>query len=260
MDLFFKKDIQSLLKSHGLKPSKGLGQNFLVNRHIADKIIESAELSKKDVVLEIGPGIGNLTLELAKKAGKVIAVEKDRKMAELLDVESINEDILKFNAFPERYKVVANLPYYIASHAIRKLLETENQPQLMILMVQKEVGQRICAKPPDMSLLAVSVQFYSSPKIVSYVKKEDFWPKPKVDSAILKITDIRKKEDSSSFFKIVKAGFSNPRKQLLNNLSKVLSKDKVSKILLENNINPSQRPETLSIEDWERLWLCKSML
>jgi 16S rRNA (adenine1518-N6/adenine1519-N6)-dimethyltransferase len=158
---------------------------------------------------------------------------------------------------------VANLPFYLTAPVIRKFLESDCQPKEMILMVQKEVGQRICAKPPDMNLLAVSVQFYAEPKIISYISKKSFWPQPKVDSAIIKITPLGLSEistivrllDRDLFFRIVKAGFSQPRKQILNNLSKKLklNKEEVKSWLLKNNIQPGQRAETLTIKDWINL-------
>ena len=315
MEVIPRKNIKNLLGKYGVRPSKGLGQNFLVDKRVLGKIIEAANLGKENTVLEIGAGIGTLTLELAKKAKKVIAVEKDPKMCEILhetmkgyeNVEIIQGDILKLEIFnfqfsifkqkpnaknqmPKtkckiqntRYKVVANLPYYITSPVIRKFLEAENPPSEMILMVQKEVAQRICARPPRMNLLAVSVQFYAEPKIVSYVSKNSFWPSPKVDSAIIKIARNKNQEtvNKELFFKIVKAGFSQPRKQILNNLSKGLAlrsstaahskpspnglalsspnglkleKATIQAWLLKNNIQPTQRAETLNIQDWINL-------
>jgi len=286
MELTSAKVIKNLLEKYGIRPFKGWGQNFLIDKFILKKIIDSADLKKSDIVLEIGPGIGTLTQELAKKvhpvkslrskfngAGKVIAVEKDRKMAEILrellecwnvkNVEIIQEDVLKLDPKPytlKPYKVVANLPYYIVSPVIRKFLEgVDVKPRQMILMVQKEVAQRICAKPPDMNLLAVSVQFYAKPEILFYVSKNSFWPSPKVDGAVLKIIPLtdtnRKLTDTKLFFQIVKAGFSQPRKQLCNNLANglKLNKEKTKNWLLENQINPIQRAETLSIEDWLNL-------
>jgi len=261
--------LKEILRKYGASPIKRLGQNFLIDKNVLKKIVEAAELSINDVVLEVGPGIGNLTIELAKKIKKVIAVEKDKRMVEILkerlkeerieNVEIINEDILKFlPSFKMRgsYKVVANIPYYLTSRLIRNLLEMERKPKLIVLMVQKEVAQRICAKPPKMNLLAVSVQFYAKPKIVSFVSKNCFWPRPKVDSAIIKIEP--KKEDLTDkdlFFKIVKAGFSQPRKQLINNLSKKLKEKKeiIKKFLSEAKILPIKRAEALSIEDWKKL-------
>ncbi len=267
-----KKTVKKLLKKYGLRPLKGLGQNFLIDRGVFRKIIKAANLSKKDVVLEIGPGIGNLTLELAKTAKRVVAIEKDKKMSKALkeilrywdikNIEIINKDVLKISArykiLNTKYKLVANLPYYITSPLIRKFLEMKKKPKEMILMVQKEVAKRICSLPPKMSILAISVQFYAKPQIISFVSKKSFWPQPKVDSAIIKI--IPKKLKTSNkfnrlFFKIVKAGFSHPRKQLINNFSKELKldKEKVKNWLLKNKVNPIQRAETLSLRDWQKL-------
>jgi len=266
MDITSRKNIKDLLKKHQLRPLKRFGQNFLIDKRALRRIVAAADLSSQDTVLEIGPGIGTLTQELAKKAGKVIAIEKDRNMVDILketlkdfkNVQMVKGDILKIEKLKiENYKVVANLPYYIVAPVIRKFLEMiEVRPQSMILMVQKEVGQRICAKPPHMSLLAISVQFYATPEIISYVSKKSFWPQPKVDAAIIKI--IPKKQRTvlcNLFFKIVKAGFSQPRKQLINNLSLGLKYDKkkVEAWLLKNKIQPTQRAETLAIRDWLNL-------
>jgi 16S rRNA (adenine1518-N6/adenine1519-N6)-dimethyltransferase len=281
MDLTPIKVIKILLEKYGARPFKGWGQNFLIDKSVLRKIIESANLKPNDIVLEIGPGIGTLTQELAKRVKKVIAVEKDPKMEEILrellecwnvrNVKIIKGDILKLDLKPytlNPYKIVANLPYYIVSPVIRKFLElTEVRPLEMILMVQKEVAQRICAKPPDMNLLAVSVQFYAEPEILFYVSKSSFWPRPKVDGTVLKIIPLtntnRKLTDTKLFFQIVRAGFSQPRKQLVNNLSEMLAlslpngvkldKEKVKNWLLKNGIQPSQRAETLSVEDWIKL-------
>jgi 16S rRNA (adenine1518-N6/adenine1519-N6)-dimethyltransferase len=279
MALTDKKTVSELLKSYSLRPSKRLGQNFLIDEKVLNKTIGAADLQSKDTILEIGSGIGTLTAELAKKVHKVIAIEKDPKMCGILretlafeNIEIINEDVLRFNPkykiHDTKYKIVANLPYYIASPVIRKFLESENPPEIMVLMLQKEVAQRICAKPPEMSLLTISVQFYAKPEIVSYVSKECFWPQPKVDSAILKISDINPPfgaQDSKIpprlFFTIVKAGFSHPRKQIQNNLNVILTTNEglkldktiISKWLAKNNIHPARRAETLSLNDWINL-------
>ncbi|XOB42025.1 MAG: 16S rRNA (adenine(1518)-N(6)/adenine(1519)-N(6))-dimethyltransferase RsmA [Candidatus Nealsonbacteria bacterium] len=276
MDLTSKRDIKKLLKERRIQPSKRLGQNFLIDKAVIKKIIKEARLKTKDIVLEIGPGIGTLTQDLSKEAKKLITVEKDLKMYDILkellecwnvkNVELVKEDILKFNPLTYKlkaksYKVVANLPFYLTAPAIRKFLETKLPPELMILVVQKEVAQRICARPPKMNILAVSVQFYAKPEIISYVSKKSFWPSPKVDSAIIKITPtkpgdiIMKPGNVDLFFRIVKAGFSQPRKQLVNNLSKKLELNKqgVKFRLLKNNIQPTQRAETLFIKDWINL-------
>lgn len=258
---------KNLLKKYQIRPSKSLGQNFLINKKTAKKVIKTADLHSKDIVLEIGPGIGALTQELAKKAKQVIAVEKDPKMSEILkevlrdfkNVKVINKDILKITKMQEtitRYKVVANLPFYITAPTIRKFLEIKHPPEEMILITQKEVAQRICSKPSKMNLLAVSVQLYAKAEIISYVSKKSFWPQPKVDAAIIRIIPQKRALiNTALFFKIVKAGFKHPRKQLANNLRKELKldKEKVNLWLLKNNIQPSQRAETLTIKDWIKL-------
>ncbi len=277
MDLTSVETIKNLLSKYDARPNKLMGQNFLIDESKLKKIIETAQLTTEDTILEIGPGIGTLTKELAQKSKKVISIEKDRIMVEILketlkDYENI--EIIQGNALnithyslpTTNYKLVANIPYYLTSPLIRTLLESENRPSVIVLMVQKEVAQRICSEPPNMSLLAVSVQFYAKAEIISYVSKGCFWPSPKVDSAIIKITpfgwahsDFASREASErysdAFFKVVKAGFSQPRKQLANNLSKSLEKDKnqINSWLLENKINPKQRAETLSINDWKNL-------
>ncbi len=265
------ENVKILLKKYGIRPLKSLGQNFLINERVFDRIIRVAELSSNDIVLEIGPGVGNLTLRLGEKVKKVIAIEKDKKMCEILkkvlenqnikNIKIINQDALKLDFSPyiqKPYKLIANLPYYITSPVIRKFLELKKPPESMILMVQKEVAQRICAKPPKLSLLAVSVQFYAKPKIISYVSKKSFWPRPKVDSAIIKIIPLKmrwSKKYTEKFFEIVRAGFAHPRKQLINNLSKGLNleKQKIEKWLLKNEVRPEQRAETLDVEHWQKL-------
>lgn len=262
MNLTSAATIKELLSKYEAKPNKGLGQNFLIDKNILDKIVQAANIKNTDTVLEVGPGIGTLTQELAQKAKRVIAVEKDKSMIEILaetlsgftNVEVINNDILKIEqSLPAGYKLVANIPYYLTSPLIRLFLEAQSKPKEIVLLVQKEVAQRICSKPGDMSLLAVSVQFYANCEIVFNVSKNSFWPIPKVDSAIIKIIPAEKYKISAElFFKVVKAGFSHPRKQLIGNLSGQLNlpKEQVKDWLLKNNINSAQRAETLSVEDW----------
>jgi len=273
-------NLKQLLKKYNIRPSKRLGQNFLIDKSVLKKIIQASELKPNDIVLEIGPGLGILTLKLAKLVKKVIAVEKDKKMCKVLlemldagnvrNVKVVNKDILKIPNYELQimnYKLIANLPYYITSPVIRKFLEA-NPPaggsKLMVLMIQKEVAQRIIAQPPHMNLLAISVQFYAKPEIVSYVNKKSFWPQPKVDSAILRITP-RKNADSyaekrginpEQFFKIVKAGFSSRRKFLINNLSRELKiKNSKLKIIFDQiGLGQKSRAENLSIEDWIKLY------
>jgi len=265
------------LEKYNIRPIKHLGQNFLIDESVLEKIISAAEIRASDTILEIGPGLGILTFELAKKAGKVVAIEKDGALAKILaeeikkrniqNIEIINGDALKIeNSIPagrqtklkiENYKIVANIPYYLTSPLIRKFLETENKPQLMVLMLQKEVGQRICAKPGDMSILSIMVQFYAIPEIIDYVSKEAFYPKPKVDSSIVKITPKTNPEiDVEKFFTLVKAGFSAKRKFLINNLSKVLKIEncKLKIIFQQFGFDEKIRAEKLSVGDWLRLY------
>ncbi|HOK35188.1 MAG TPA: 16S rRNA (adenine(1518)-N(6)/adenine(1519)-N(6))-dimethyltransferase RsmA [Candidatus Pacearchaeota archaeon] len=258
-----------MLSNVNFKPKKYLGQNFLKDREVLKEITKAAEIQPDDIILEIGPGFGILTEELTKKAKKVIAIEKDERLVKILkekfkdfkNIEIIQGDVLKLTTenlqLTTNYKVVANLPYYITSPVIRKFLETENPPKLMVLMVQKEVAQRICSKPPKMSLLSIACQLYSKPKIVKIIKKDCFWPKPKVDSAIIKLITNNLKfitnEFREEFFKIVKAGFSSSRKQLKNNLKKIFG-DKTNEVLVKAGIDPARRAETLSVEDWMKIY------
>lgn len=278
---------KNLFKKYGIKPLKRFGQNFLIDKTVLKKTIDAAALSPEDTVLEIGSGMGILTIELAKRVKQVITVEKDRKMCEILqeildarnvrNVRNVNKDILKIGNWKftenwklkiDNYKVVANLPYYITSPVIRKFLEAKNPPELMVLMVQKEVAQRICAKPPHMNLLAVAVQFYASPphqkfgsggkpEIISYVSKKSFWPQPKVDSAIIKIVPQKTpKIDTEKFFKLVKKGFSAKRKMLINNLSRELKivNCKLKIVFDQVGLGQKLRAENLSVDDWLKLY------
>ena len=268
MDLTSPTQIKELLEKYHRKPSKGLGQNFLVNAPTLQKIVEAADLQDSDTVIEVGPGLGTLTQALATRAKKVIAIEKDRAMMPILketlagahNVEMIQGDVLESaNYVPPTtsYKLVANVPYYITSPIIRMFLEAPLVPETIVLMIQKEVAQRICAKPPKMSILAVSVQFYATAQIISYVSKGCFWPKPTVDSAIIKIVPYASKPlvEQKQFFEVVKAGFIHPRKQLANNFATTFKKPKaiIEDWLIKNNLNPLQRAETLRVEDWVNL-------
>ncbi|MDO9231243.1 MAG: 16S rRNA (adenine(1518)-N(6)/adenine(1519)-N(6))-dimethyltransferase RsmA [bacterium] len=268
-----------------MKPKKSLGQNFLRDTDVLEKIIQSANLKSDDLVIEIGPGEGVLTEKLFKHAGKVLAIELDSALANKLKkqykdskkIEIINADILNIN-LPEilkvetrhclvsteekiNYKVVANIPYYITSPIIQLFLETKFPPTEMILMVQKEVAERICARVGQMSILAVSVQYYAKPELLFYVNKKSFFPVPEVDSAVIKISKINNqqiinnKEEVKHFFRIVKAGFSAKRKTLVNNLSASLKLDKkeVEEKLKKIGITPNQRAQELSVEDWKKI-------
>lgn len=266
---------KGLLRHFDLRARKGLGQHFLIDGEVLKLITSAAELTPADVIVEVGPGLGILTRELAQKAGRVIAIELDGKLAALLretlasfsNVVIINDDVLKIEPgallkeqqvkFP--YKVVANLPYYITSLVLRHFLEASAKPQMMIVMVQKEVAEAIAAKPGDMSILSVSVQFYGEPRIVSYVPAQSFYPAPAVDSAILRIDIYPKPKvavDEGSFFELVRAGFAARRKQMANSLAQGLGRAKAEVLpLLERaDIASQRRAETLSLEEWARLW------
>lgn len=263
-----------------------MGQNFLIDENVLNKIVETADIKSDDTILEVGPGLGILTIELAKRAKRIIAVEKDKELCEILkniltaqnivNVEIVNSDILRYKipASPAggqdtRYKLVANIPYYLTSPLIRKFLEADNRPSEIILMIQKEVAQRICpprrarssgeagASPPKMSLLAVSVQFYAEPKIISFVSKNSFYPAPKVDSAIIKIIPHQiPKIDMEKFFKLVKIGFSAKRKMLINNLSRNLEIVSCELEIIFDKIGFSRklRAENLTINNWVKLY------
>ncbi|MFH0942043.1 MAG: 16S rRNA (adenine(1518)-N(6)/adenine(1519)-N(6))-dimethyltransferase RsmA [Chloroflexota bacterium] len=274
-------ETKSLLRRTGLHARKRLGQHFLVDEEVLRLIVAAAELGPGDIVLEVGPGLGILTLELAKRAGLVVAVELDDRLAALLgetlgsfpNVRIVNRDILKVEpgallgeVVPDaaggscRYRVVANLPYYITSKALRHFLEAESKPESMVVMVQKEVAQAIIARPGDLSLLALSIQFYAEPKLVSYVPASAFYPPPEVDSALLRL-DIRSGPkvavgDPDRFFGFVRAGFSAARKQLVNSFSGALGKprDEVLAMLEQAGIAPERRAEMLSLEEWANLW------
>ena len=250
-----------------MKPKKFLGQNFLINEKIADQIIEAADLSDKDTVLEIGPGTGILTERLVKVAGKVLAVEKDYDLVEKLrkslnasSLKLIHQDALWFDlSLLEKYKVVANIPYNITSPLIRKFLENKPRPELMIIMVQKEAAERITAKPGDSErgLLTLIVEFYARSEILFEVSRKEFFPSPAVDSAVIKIEP--KKELSKIapelFFQVVKAGFSSKRRQVHNSLAATLRLDKETtmKLLADVKIDPMLRAEDLTLKQWEDL-------
>ncbi len=265
------------MKPEKLKAKKSLGQNFLKDDEILNRIIEHANLNFNDTVIEIGPGQAALTEKLAKVCKKVIAVEIDDRLIEPLhtklvgdeNVEIIHGDILKIN-LPELvlnsgldktgYKVVANIPYYITAPIIRLLLETKFPASEIILMVQKEVAERISAKPGALSILGISVQYYAKAEYLFTVSKDAFEPVPKIDSAIIKITRNKNQEkiineDTKKFFKVVRAGFSAKRKTLENNLSNGLHLDKteIANKLESIGFSKNTRAQELSVEDWKKL-------
>lgn len=272
------KQTIDICKLYGIDPKRSKGQNFLISEKIYDKIVKIADISENDVVLEVGPGLGFLTSKLAKKARKVIAVELDDKLAGFLkdainnqnvdNVEVINQNILDFNVdvLPKNFKIVANLPYNITSVFLRKFLsENKIKPSLMVLMLQKEVAQRITAQPGDMSLLACSVQLYADAEIALDVPSRVFWPEPKVDSAVvrLQISDFRfqtaKNKDENfekDFFRLLKFAFAAKRKMLRNNLAAGfrISSTEADALITRAGLKGSLRAEDLSMDDWIRLY------
>lgn len=274
--LYSPKYIKEVLGRHGFKFSKSLGQNFLIDGNIVRKIVDEGNITKDDYVLEIGPGMGTLTEELALRAKKVVAVEIDSTLLPILDetlhkynnVEIIHGDVLKIDVeklIHEKLdggpvKVVANLPYYVTTPIIAKLIEDNLNLESIIVMVQKEVAERMEAGPggKEYGSLSVFVNFYSKPEIVVKVPKTVFMPQPKIDSAVIKLT-INKElpdVDKDKFFKIVKAAFSKRRKTILNSLSTYgfnIEKETIKEALEKLNISPETRAENLSVEDFIKI-------
>lgn len=268
--------LQGILDEGPVRPKKSLGQNFLADPVYLRRIVDAADLSTADVVLEIGPGTGNLTEHLLARAGHVIAVELDLRMVRLLEerfagdprLTLVHADILAADIGQlvrphlvrfQSYKVVANLPYYITSAALRIVLEAEVRPALVVLTVQWEVAQRICARPGTMSLLAVAVQWYATPRIVTRVPAGAFTPAPKVDSAVLRLemrpAPVASVRDEAWLFRIARAGFAQRRKQLRNALSGGLGipPEQAEAALVSVGVDPKRRAETLRLEEWAAL-------
>jgi len=260
---------RQLLADYHLKAKKSLGQNFLFDDHILERIADAAEVSKGDQVLEVGPGLGSLTKQLAHRADHVVAVELDGRFLFLLraelagfdNVKLVQGDILEQNPadlFQGAYKVAANVPYYITGAILRHILSAVQKPSLMVLTVQKEVAQRITAVPPHMSLLSVSVQYYGQVQNLFAIKAGAFWPRPEVDSVVVRI-DIPPRSTAElaqeqAFFRIVRVGFSQKRKQLQKNLRQMgLEKAKIAMALNKAGVDGSRRAETLSIKEWQSL-------
>ena len=260
------------LRRHGLLARKTLGQHFLVDEAALDRVVAAAGLGPGDTVVEVGPGLGFLTERLATRAGRVIAVELDERLAAILEttfrdspkVQIVRGDVLRLPparlAGTSRYKVVANLPYYITSAVMRHFLEAPPRPELMVVTVQKEVAEQIAAPPGRMSLLSVSVQLYGEPEVVAAVPASAFYPPPEVESAVLKVKVFATPRvpvgDGTGFFAVVRAGFSAARKQLGNSLAQGLGlpKEQALALLAAAGIDPRRRAETLALEEWARLW------
>lgn len=263
--------VGSLLKKYGISPKKSLGQNFLSSGFYLEKIVQAAAVTKHSRVLEIGPGLGGLTRYLAASAGWVTAVELDSKLVEILQIELqdvpnvkvIHGDILAVPLdqleLADGYVVVANIPYYITSAIIRRLLEAPLKPQRVLLTIQREVADRVCALPGEMSLLSLSVQVYGLPKRVLTIPAEAFYPVPGVDSAVLLIElypqPLIPAENLDAFFILAKAGFSQKRKTLRNSLSGGLGwkPENVETLLTAAGIDAKRRAETLTLEEWGKL-------
>ena len=259
------------LKKYGLKANKSLGQNFLEDSTYLAAITQAASINPDDNVLEIGPGLGSLTHHLALAAKSVVAIELDHDLCVVLpktlaqydNVRIIEGDILKISPGSlfglSSYLVIANVPYYITSAIFRHLLENSPRPKRIVLTVQKEVAERICAKPGEMSLLALSVQIFGKPEIVKIIPAEAFFPIPKVDSAVIRVemapNPIIPHEINKIFFHLAKAGFSQKRKTLRNSLSAGLqiSPTQAELLLIKSLIDPMRRAETLSIQEWVNL-------
>ncbi len=249
-------------------PKKELGQHWLKDRDILAAIADDADLEPDDAVLEIGPGLGTLTSELLRRAGQVVAVEFDPDLARKLpgqfpgkNLQVVHEDILQFDldSLPAGYKVVANVPYYITSKIIEKLMTAKNKPSTVVILVQKEVAERVAAGPGDMSILAVSAQVFANARLGVLVPRDYFTPPPKVDSQVVVLETLAAPlvapEDEKAFFRVVKAGFAAKRKKLRSSISAGLGigKPAAEELLRHANINPELRAEDLSINDWLRL-------
>lgn len=270
--LFNSDYLKHLCQKHGLRPSKKYGQNYLIEPEVIEEILTAGDLSSDDTVVEVGPGFGILTFALAEKVKKVIAFEIEKKLQlywedRISNLESRNIEIVwgnilneysKFQLPDSKFKVIANIPYQITSQIIRLFLtEIINPPTEMILMVQKEVAERICAEAGEMSLLALSVQLYADPEIIAIIPRKSFWPEPAVDSAIIKITKheplIKNPVDVENFFKIARSGFAQKRKFLIKNLEPVIGKKNkavLQQIFAEIGLLPTVRAQELSLDNW----------
>lgn len=267
-----KSEIKTILKTANIKINKVLGQNFLIDQKVVQDMVEAADLTNTDTVLEVGPGLGILTEKISQNNHKVLAIEKDKNLVPYLknkfknnkNVEIINQDILKlqttdYELLTAHYKIIANLPFYLTSRFLRLFLEYKNKPTVMVLLMQKEVAERIVAQK-DKSILSIACELYSEPKIIRQVSRKSFYPKPDIDCAIIKFKVFKKPqydiEDIKLFFRIVKAGFSARRKQIHNNLAAGLSfsSSQIKKILKKVNIDPQRRAQTLSLEEWYKLY------
>ncbi|NWG16702.1 MAG: 16S rRNA (adenine(1518)-N(6)/adenine(1519)-N(6))-dimethyltransferase RsmA [Chloroflexi bacterium] len=259
------------LEEYQIVPKKSLGQNFLHDPNALEKIVSAAELMPEDAALEIGAGLGQLTERLAESVRRVVAIEIDTRFKPALDdlvaahpnVSIVYQDALAVDVAglfrPEPFVVVANVPYYITTAILRHLLESDHRPRRLVLTIQVEVAERLVAQPDDMSILAVSVQFYGRPQIITRLNRAVFWPRPDVDSAVLRIDTYETPPvdvpDEATFFRVVKAGFGQKRKQLKNALGSGLglNADQTVALLEAAGVDPRRRAETLALEEWAAL-------
>ena len=266
-----KKNLKRKLEKYQLKLKKSLGQNFLIDQRVVKKMIEAARLKRDDLVLEVGPGLGGLTRETAKQVKRVIAIEMDKKLiragqqelADLNNIELINQDILRVDIGrlirKKRFKILSSLPYQISSPFLRKLGRLEEKPQLVVLLIQREVAERVKAEPGDSSrgYLTILVQAVYRVEIISLVGQEAFWPQPKVESAIIRLVPRTKilVKDWPSFIKVVQAGFGQRRKKLINSLTNRLDleKERVREIVKDCRLDQNIRAQDLTIPDWLKL-------
>ena len=281
MEISKNTNLKALLNRYKITPAKIRGQNFLISEKVLAQIVNAAELSKEDIVLEIGPGVGTLTRELCIRTGFVVAVENDPQFSQIINdiseefknLKVYYQDILKFDLnligdsasiFKRStsglsYKVVANIPYNITSEILIKFLQSNLQPKYLVLMVQKEVAERILERDGKSSRLSIFVNYFGKPEIIAHVPAACFWPKPKVDSAILKIVthngfyqnNLDKQKD---FFELVKLGFISPRKKLLSNLCKKIKRDLLIQAFDRTGISSNARPENLNFSAWRNLF------
>lgn len=266
MDLTRVEDVRTAMRLAGIRPNKALGQHFLVDRPSLEAIMGAADIEPTDTVLEIGPGLGVMTRPLCEQAAQVVAVETDRVLADLLrrdaphNLTIVEQDILKFDvsSVTPGYKVIANIPYYVTSKIFRLLIESANPPALMSVLIQKEVAERITAQPGQMSILALSIQYYGTPEIAAMVERHKFWPAPDVDSAVLKVryTGPAFPADSQKLFRLIKAGFGEKRKQLKNSLagSLNLSPELAIELIAAAGLGATARAQELGLPEWQRLY------
>lgn len=271
-DLTNPQILGDLLKKHHIWTDKTLGQNFLIDRKALEKIVLAAEVSENDVIVEVGPGPGVLTHELLALGGRVEAVELDDRILPVLaettaewkkNLTVYNQSVLEFFPSQSSYKLVANIPYYLTSPILHHFLEMKKKPEVMVLLVQKEVAEKICCKPSDETILSLLVKLWGVPEIVSIVQRNSFFPAPKVDSAILRIVPRKTPqipvELHETFWRVAKGVFLQRRKKIGNTLTYVLKKsgEETRQILESCNISPDLRPQTITFEQWNAL--CKAI-